>query len=158
MRQRHNGPGRKHGRSDSVGDFGSCRRDSRGIELGLALWLSNAQARAEEIRHGLGRREDLVGNFIIAASKTYGEALVTNDLPAPDLVNLYLMVGRMRELGMSHSVASADKLMLAIVDMYFQPNKTIRELHEIIRTAGEIDPLREFTEAARDDLTKAKFH
>ena len=37
------------------------------------------------------------------------------------------------------------------VEMYFGPNRTVRELHEMIK-AGELDPLREFSEIAREEL------
>ena len=51
-----------------------------GLTSGLMTLLNqSAQARAEQIRHDLGRREDLVKDFIAAASTTYGEALVTSE-------------------------------------------------------------------------------
>ena len=128
-----------------------------GLTSGLTTLLNqSAQARAEQIRHDLGRREDLVRDFIVAASKTYGEALVTSEPQAPDLVNLYSMISRMRVLAMPRSVASAEKLMLVIIDTYFQPNKTIRDLHEMMKTKGGVDPLWEFSDAARDELTAVK--
>ncbi len=104
----------------------------------------SAQARADRSRHDLGRREDLVRDFIVAASKTYGEAVATNEPQMPELVNLYSMVGRTRVLAMPRSVASAEKLMLVIIDTYFQPNKTIHDLHEMMKTRGAVDPFREF--------------
>jgi hypothetical protein len=128
-----------------------------GLTSGLTTLLNqSAQARAEQIRHDLSRREDLVRDFIVAASKTYGEALVTSEPQAPDLVNLYSMVSRMRVLAMPRSVASAEKLMLVIIDTYFQPNKTIRDLHEMMKTRRGVDPLWEFSDAARDELTAVK--
>ncbi len=139
-----------HGHSDDLGAVGSCRHGDRRIDLGPHdVAQPERQARAEQIRHDLGRREDLVRDFIVAASKTYGEALVTSEPRAPDLVNLYSMVRRMRVFAMPRSVASAEKLMLVIIDTYFQPNKTIRDLHEMMKTRGGVDPLWEFSDAAR---------
>jgi len=41
----------------------------------------------------------------------------------------------------------------ATVDTYFAPNKTMRELHELIkRDEAGIDPLKDFSEAARAEL------
>jgi len=129
-----------------------------GLTSGLTTLLNqSAQARGEQIRHDLGRREDLVKDFIVAASKTYGEALVTSEPQAPDLVNLYSMVSRMRVLAMPRTVASAEKLMLVIIDTYFQPNRTLRDLHEMMKSRSGVDPLREFSETARDELTAVKF-
>ena len=35
---------------------------------------------------------------------------------------------------------------------YFAPNKTIRELHELAKSGVGIDPLMDFSEAARKEL------
>src|ERR1700758_384798 len=35
---------------------------------------------------------------------------------------------------------------------YFAPNKTIRDLDDLIKTGASIDPLRDFGEAARAEL------
>jgi len=41
----------------------------------------------------------------------------------------------------------------ATLDTYFAPNKTIRELHELMKSGGAvIDPLKDFSEAAREEL------
>ena len=41
----------------------------------------------------------------------------------------------------------------ATTDAYVAPNKTIPQLHEMLRTGAEIDPLKDFAEAARDELS-----
>jgi hypothetical protein len=39
------------------------------------------------------------------------------------------------------------------LDTYFEPNKTIRELHELMKSGrAAIDPLKDFSEAAREEL------
>jgi len=38
------------------------------------------------------------------------------------------------------------------MDTYFAPNKTIRELHELMKSEAAIDPLKDFSEAAREEL------
>ena len=98
-----------------------------GLTSGLTTLLNqSARARAEQIRHDLGRREDLVKDFIVAASKIYGEALVASEPQALDLVTLYSMVSRMRMLAMARSVASVEDVMLVIIETYLEPSKTIR--------------------------------
>ena len=124
-----------------------------GLTSGLTTLLNQyAQARAERIAHGLARRQDLVRDFIIAASKTYGQAIMSNEPQVQDLVGLYSMISRMRALGMPRSVACAEKLMQAIIDAYFAPNRTLRELHDMIKNGASVDPLREFSEATRAEL------
>src|ERR1700735_4228939 len=79
-----------------------------GLTSGFTPWLSQrSQARAGMIAHDLARREDLVRDFIIAASKTYGDAIVNSEAKMPELVDLYAMVSRMRVLGMSKTTACA---------------------------------------------------
>jgi hypothetical protein len=87
----------------------------------------------------------LVRDFIIAASKTYGDAM-------PELVDLYAMVSRMRVLGLSKTTACTDTVMRSIVDTYYTPNRTVADLRELTRSGQGIDPLRDFSEAARQEL------
>jgi hypothetical protein len=115
-------------------------------------WLSQrAQARAGQLAHEMTRREELYRDFIIAASKAYGDALVSSEPKLSDLVDLYSMISRMRVVSSQRTVACADKIMLTIIDTYFSPNHSVRELRDLIKAGAGIDPLREFSEAARDE-------
>ena len=124
-----------------------------GLTTGFTTWLSQrSQARAGMIAHDLGRREDLIRDFILAASKTYGDAIVNSDPKMPELVDLYAMISRMRVLNMPQSVRCADNVMRSLVDTYFAPNRTVADLRELVKTGGGVDPLRDFAEAAREEL------
>ena len=74
------------------------------------------------VAHDLARREDLIKDFIIAASKMYGDAMVNSEPKMPEIVDLYAMVSRMRVLSMRRSVMCADKVMDSIIETYFAPN------------------------------------
>ncbi len=124
-----------------------------GLTTGASTWLSQrTQAKASQIAHEVARREDLIRDFIIAASKTYGDALVNSEPQMQELVGLYALVSRMRVLAMPESVAAADRLLRATIDTYFAPNHTVADLHEAIKSGAGVDPLREFSEAARKEL------
>ena len=124
-----------------------------GLTSGVTTWLNQrSQARAGYISHELTRREDLVRDFILSASKTYGDAIVNDQPQMQELVNLYAMVSRMRVLSMPRSVASADALLRAIVDTYYSPNQTVHDLHQLLKSGSGVDPLKDFSEAARDEL------
>ena len=41
------------------------------------------------VAHDLARREIWIRDFILAASKTYGDAIVNSDPKMPELVDLY---------------------------------------------------------------------
>lgn len=123
-----------------------------GLTTGLTTWLSHrSQARAGLLTAELHRRQDLFRDFIAAASKAYGDALVNSEPQIHELVGLYAMVSRMRVLCSPETIVSADKVMRVTIDTYFAPNRTVRELHDLIQTGTAIDPLKEFSEAARQE-------
>src|SRR6266567_282349 len=75
-------------------------------------------------RIGCRRRDDLYKEFIAAASKAYGEAIVSNEPNVQELVALYAMISRMRVKSPPQTVACAD----------FALGKTIREFHELVQS------------------------
>jgi hypothetical protein len=124
-----------------------------GLTTGFTTWLSQrSQARAGQIAHDLARREDLIRDFIVAASKSYGDAIVNNEPKMPELIDLYAMISRMRVLAMPASVACADIVMRSMLETYSAPNRTVADLRELVKDGGQVDPLRDFAEAAREEL------
>jgi hypothetical protein len=70
-----------------------------GLTSGITTWLSlRNQVRAGQLAHHLSLRDDLYKDFIAAASKAYGDAMVTNEPQMQHLVALYAMISRMRVL------------------------------------------------------------
>ena len=124
-----------------------------GFTPGFAAWVNQrAQAKADLLVRDISRREDLYRDFIIAASKAYGKAVTSTDPQIPDLIALYGMISRMRVLSSLQTIACADKVMQITMETYAEPNKTISELGELIKRGGGVDPLKEFSEAARKEL------
>jgi hypothetical protein len=124
-----------------------------GLTSGMTNWLTlRSQERGGQFAREMSRRDDLYKDFIVAASKVYGDALISNEPHLQELVILYAMISRMRLLSSPQTVARAEKVVGATIDTYFAPNKTIRELHELIQSGTDIDPLRDFSEAAREEL------
>lgn len=127
-----------------------------GLTTGLSTWLTQrGQTRAALLAHDLTRRQDLYRDFIVAASKAYGGAVVSNEPKVEELVALYAMISRMRVMAQSRTIACADEVMRVTIDTYFTPNKTVRELNELIKTGTALDPLKAFSEAAREELRAA---
>jgi hypothetical protein len=125
-----------------------------GLTTGVTTWMSQrSQARAGLIAHNITQREALYKEFIASASKIYGEAIVRNDPEIQDLVSLYAMISMMRVFSSPQIVECADRIMNRTIDTFFEPNRTIRDLHAMIKKGGEgIDPLKEFSSAAREEL------
>jgi hypothetical protein len=117
-----------------------------------ALLSQRAQARAAWRGFDLTRRQDLYKDFMIAASKAFGEALASNQPRVQDLVDLYAMISRMRVVSSPQTVECADQVMRSVVDAFFAPNKTVREIHDMMQSGAGIDPLKQFSEIARKEL------
>ena len=124
-----------------------------GFTSGLSNWLNQrAQARAGMLAHQVARREDLYRDFIVAASKAYADAIMSSEPQIPDLIALYAMISRMRILSSTRAVELAETIMQVTMATYRSPNKTVPELEELIKAGADIDPLKEFSEAAREEL------
>ena len=69
-----------------------------------------------------------------------------------ELVALYAMISRMRVVSLPRTVACAEEVVDATIGTYFAANKTIRELHEMMKNGTGIDLLKDFSEVAREEL------
>ena len=125
-----------------------------GFTSGIFTWLSyRVQAHSGELAHDLSRREELFKEFIGATSKLYGDALMSSEPRFDELLGIHGMISRMRVLRSPRTVECAEKLMIFTLDtFFFAPNKTVRELHEMMKSGSGIDPLKEFSEVAREEL------
>jgi hypothetical protein len=124
-----------------------------GLTSGLTTWLTQrAQAKAGRLAYEMSRRDDLYKDFIVAASKVYGDAVLNNEPQVQELLALYALISRMRLMSLPKTVACAEKLVDTTITAYFAPNMTLRELHELAKSGVEFDPLKDFSEAAREEL------
>jgi hypothetical protein len=124
-----------------------------GLTSGITTWLGlRAQARDGQLAREMLRRDDLYRDFIVAASKAYGDAILSNEPQMQELVALYAMISRMRVVSLPRTLASAEKVVDTTIGTYFAPNKTIHELHEMMKSGTGIDPLKDFSEIAREEL------
>ncbi len=124
-----------------------------GLTTGFTTWISGrSQAHAGRLVADVARRQDLFRDFIIAASKTYADALVSTKPNIQEVVALWAMVSRMRVLCSPPTTASAEKLMRQTMDISYAPPKTPEELHDLVIGGVGMDPLLEFSEAAREEL------
>jgi hypothetical protein len=123
-----------------------------GLTTGVTAWLNQRSlAKAGQIAHEMSRRQDLYKDFILSASRAYGEALVVNEPKIEELIGLYAMISRMRVMSSPNIVACAEQVLLETTDTYFKPNRTVPELRELIKTGTGVDPLRDFAEAVREE-------
>ena len=127
-----------------------------GLTTALSTWIGQSvSAKASLLSSHLARREDLFRDFVISASRVYGEALTSNEPKIPELVELYALLSRMRVLCRPETVAAGEKLMRVIADTYGAPNRTLKELHELVKSGDTIDALKDFSLAARQEVETA---
>ena len=72
------------------------------------------------------------------------------------LIGAYALISRMRVISSAMIVEKAEVALRTIVEIYFSPNKTIAEIRQEIN-GGRLDLLREFSSAAREELTALKY-
>jgi hypothetical protein len=124
-----------------------------GLTSGVTTWLNQrSQARAGLMAHDLSRRQDLYRDFKIAASKAYTNALVTSEPKIEELIPLYGTISRMRIMSSSEIAACAACVPMETTGAYFDPNRTVLELRELIRSTTGVDPRKNFAEAVREEL------
>jgi hypothetical protein len=124
-----------------------------GLTSGVTTWMGlRSQRMAASQVTSLTRRQDLFKDFIIAASEAYGDAVMHGEPQVQKLVALYAMISRMRVLCSQEIVKCADEVLQLTVDTYFKPNKTARDLRDLIKDGAGIDPLKLFSTTAREEL------
>jgi hypothetical protein len=128
-----------------------------GVATGFGGWLTErSRLQAEQHAHEVARREELYRDFIIIASKVHGEALLSNDPAVPDLVNLHAAVSRMRVVSPPKLVASAEAVTRSAMIAFSLPPKSVAEVKDLIKRGMLVDPLRAFSELAREDLQSGR--
>jgi hypothetical protein len=122
-------------------------------------WVSQqTQARVQARAHKLSQREALYKHFIEAAAKAHADSLLrqaANASEVTQLVDLYALVSMMRVISSDAIVESANCMVRLIADTYLSPNRTLKELHQMVDDES-IDALRAFSEACRAELQKHK--
>src|SRR5262245_57963316 len=125
-----------------------------GLMSFAASWITqHSQSRAQHLAHKLTRREELYKDFLEEASKLYADSLIHETPDVSHLIRLYAMISMMRVVSPLTTVQTADKVARMIVNTYLVPNKTFPELRDMVNS-GAMDPLREFSEACREEFRK----
>jgi len=123
-----------------------------GLISGIATWASQRfHTRASQLANEISRRQGLYIEFIVAASKAYGDSIVSDQPRIEELATLQAMITRMHIVSSARIIACAEEVLLKTTDNYFEPNKTIKELYELMKTGRAIAPLQDFSDAVREE-------
>jgi hypothetical protein len=116
----------------------------------------------DRVGHGKGhgaagaiRARRLVWQPLVKLGHVVGHAHATafehDKAEISNCVHLYALVSRMRVVSTPKVVDSADNVARAIIQTYLAPNRTFRQVEEIVNN-DEMNPLRDFSIACREEL------
>jgi hypothetical protein len=128
-----------------------------GMTSFAASWLTQqTQVKAQQVGHKLARREELYKDFVEEASKLFADSLLHETPDVSQLIRLYAMISMMRVVSSSTIVQHAEKVARMVVNTYLTPNKTFPELRDMVNS-GAMDPLRDFSEACREEFQQLEY-
>ncbi|HEY2527329.1 MAG TPA: hypothetical protein VGJ20_05150 [Xanthobacteraceae bacterium] len=124
-----------------------------GLTSFATSWATQqAQTRAQRIVNEKEKREALFGKFLDEAAKLYADALQNKRQDAASLmIGIYGLTNRIRLISSARVVQSADAVAQIIIDAYLSPNMSLEEVRNTW-IDRHIDPLRDFSEACREEL------
>ena len=123
-----------------------------GLTSFATSWTTQqAQARAQRIAADREARAALFGRFLDEAARLYADALQNRRDDTSGLMAIYALINRIRLVSSQQVGEAADDVARIIVDAYLAPNISLEEMRAnwIER---HVDPLRDFSEACRQDL------
>ncbi|MBV8274383.1 MAG: hypothetical protein JO170_03855 [Verrucomicrobia bacterium] len=124
-----------------------------GLTTFATAWATQRrQANVQWLLQEKTRRQELYQQFVEEASRLYVDALIHDQASIPPLVSLYAAINKMRIVSNPGVAERADRVIRMILDTYDLPNKTLPELHAMVES-GALDPLREFSDACREELS-----
>ena len=108
------------------------------------------QAHRDFLSRDVAHREELYAQFIKEATNLYIDSLDKSLENPTALIGMYSLVGRIRLTAGDKVLLAAEKVMETIVDSYNRPPIKFEDVYKVWRKE-HIDPLKEFTEACRDE-------
>jgi hypothetical protein len=126
-----------------------------GLTSFATSWTTlHTQMKAQRSDSSKSKRQKLYKAFIDDAAKIYGDALTHDKLEITGLIDLHALVSRMRIVSSRTVIESAVNVVRVITETYSQPNKSPEEIEAMISN-GNVDSLRSFSEACREELEQS---
>ena len=124
-----------------------------GLTTFATSWTTQqAQSRAQRVANEKEKREALFGKFLDEAAKLYADSMQNKREDAPAvMIGIYALTNRIRLSSSARVVEKADAITEIIMDTYLSPNMTVEEVRNKW-IEQRIDPLRDFSEACREEL------
>ena len=123
-----------------------------GLTSFVTSWATQpGQTRAQRLAAEREARAALFGRFLDEAAKLHSGALQNRRDDMARLIGIYALINRIRLMSSPHLVEAAGTVARIFVDAQLAPNITIEEMRTnwIDR---HVDPLRDFSDACRQEL------
>ena len=111
------------------------------------------QAHRDFLSRDVAHREELYAQFIKETTNLYVDSLDKPLTNPTALIGVFSLVGRIRLTAGDKVLLAAETVMDTIVDSYNRPPIKFEEVYKVWRKE-HVDPLKEFTEACREELKR----
>jgi len=115
------------------------------------------QAHRDFLSRDVAHREELYAQFIKEATNLYADSLDKPLTNPTTLIGMYSLVGRIRLVSSDKVLAAAEKVADSIIVSYSRPPTTFDDLYKVVHET-HVDPLKEFTEACREERKATLMH
>lgn len=122
--------------------------------LTAAIYTQRVQNRLQRVAAEVAKREAVYADFVMSASHLLLNAHIRDDIAlGSDEQRLIGLINRMRLFASLEVIASAEKVLKAIVDILLRPRVELRKLAiEALADGPPPDPLLPFSMICRNDL------
>jgi hypothetical protein len=114
------------------------------------------QARGNQLRAELEERERLYGTFVEEAVHLFTDSIQRSEIQPAKIMRLYSKVARIRLISTDRVLHAAEDVGKRLLEVYEWPAENPAEVvARYAKGEGNLDPLRDFTEACRLERAKA---
>lgn len=124
-----------------------------GTATAATAWVTaRAHGKRQLIAAEMKKREALYGEFINECSERAMDSF-KRSLDKPEiLLKTYELLNRIRLCASDAVLQEAEQAMAVIMNQYSASNLSLDEMRAVMRKGANVDPLRPFAEACRDEL------
>ena len=123
--------------------------------VAAAFVSQRVEARWRRLVAELDEREKLYGLFVEEAARLFIDSIEQTSTDPAKIMGLYSKMAHIRLMSTNQVLTAAEKIARTVLENYEQPPENpARVLVRFANDKDRLDPLREFTEACREERAK----